>query len=121
MYFFHNVYGDEFELLATLPENVTSVPFGWAPEIEEARNALLTSLNTSVSAIPSLLVFFPEHFFTIDKTDTFDIGKLPADHRSYGLQKAPDSWVEFSFLNLAKPWTWERMFEVVRNYHNTHE
>lgn len=54
-YFFHNVYGDCDNLLNTLPEDVVAVPFGWTPDVEDARNQVLNSLNTSVSCLPSVL------------------------------------------------------------------
>lgn len=121
MYFFHNIYGDEEHLLQTLPTGVTAVPFGWTPEVEAERNRILSDLNTSVSSLPSLLVFIPEHFFFIDKNYDMEMLNLPQDHRSYGLQKAPDKWVEFSFLSIPKPWTWEKMLALVTSYHSKHE
>jgi len=115
MYFFHNVYGDEKELLDSLPEGVVAVPFGWTEEIEEKRNALLSDLGTSVSSIPCVLVFVPEHF--VDASLLTGDPLIPLDHRSVGLQLVPSRWVEISFLGLDKPWSWDPMMALVNSYH----
>jgi hypothetical protein len=112
-YFFHNVYGDEQQLLQTLPDGVVAVPFGWTEEVEQNRNALLADLNTSVSSIPCLLFFVPEHFVDASMLSIFD--QVPRDHRSVGLQKVPAKWVEYSFAGMPKPWTWDALLQAIRS------
>jgi hypothetical protein len=52
---FHNIYGDADGLIATAPDDVTCVPFGWDAETEQARNMLLAQLGVSVPALPWLV------------------------------------------------------------------
>jgi hypothetical protein len=119
MYFFHNVYGDEQELLDTLPEDVIAVPFGWTPEIEENRNSIINSLGITVSSIPSLFVFIEGHY--ADKSffeDTRALFFTDEDDRIGKDQHFVESqWTKFNLLNIEKPWTWEKIFEIVNNYH----
>ena len=56
-YLLHNIYGDADDLIASAPDDVTCVPFGWDAETEAARNALLADLGVAgVSGLPALLV-----------------------------------------------------------------
>jgi len=117
MYFFHNVYDDEEGLLKDLPEGIEAVPFGWTPEEEQYRNNLLNSLNASVSSLPCLLVFVPEHFINADNFSEHELLFLPQDHRVSGWHKVPAKWVQFPISIMAKPWTWEKILQSVRSYH----
>lgn len=91
MYFFHNVYGDAKELLATKPDNVIAVPFGWDPETEKKRNEILSYLSTGVSGLPSVLYYMPEStIVTYDST----------------IKTFPAYWAEYTYYNKSKPWSW---------------
>lgn len=66
LYFFHNVYGDEQNLLDTMPANVVAVPVGWTEEVEAARNEILDAMVVDgegiggrYSTIPDVLYFRP--------------------------------------------------------------
>jgi hypothetical protein len=85
----HNVK----ELLATLPPDTISVPFGWTVEIETAREDLLKQLGVSgISALPSVLHFVPEH-----QVDDGEGGKITV----------PARWVEERVADTPKEkWTW---------------
>jgi hypothetical protein len=115
MYFFHNIYGDEADLLDSLPDSVTAVPFGWTEEAESYRNEILSEIGASVSSLPCVLVYVPEHFADSSKFTNLDY--VPQDHRVVGFQKVPSRWVEFSFMGITKPWSWEKMLEVINSYH----
>ena len=55
-YLLHNIYGDADDLIASAPDDVISVPFGWDAATEAARNDLLAQLGLSgVSGLPCLL------------------------------------------------------------------
>lgn len=55
-YLLHNIYGDADNLVASAPEDVVTMPFGWDATTETARNALLDQLGlTGVSGLPCLL------------------------------------------------------------------
>lgn len=56
-YLFHNIYGDADNLIATAPDDVTCVPFGWDEQTESARDVLMQQLGIGgVSCLPSLVV-----------------------------------------------------------------
>ena len=57
VYFFHNVYGDADSLIATKPDSVIAVPFGWTEEIEENRNNILSELGTGVGVLPCVIAW----------------------------------------------------------------
>lgn len=91
-YFFHNVYGDADNLLATLPSDVIPVPFGWDPETEQKRNSIIAQLNCTVSCLPSL-VYWVNESSSIDRDgNTFTI---------------PGHWKEFRFEFENQPWSWD--------------
>jgi hypothetical protein len=98
-YLFHNIYGDADELIASKPDDVVVVPFGWQPEIEEERNRILNELGTGVSSLPSLLYFVDEYVDIISEPEPFTV---------------PAHWKELRISDLPKPWSWEQIEEVVK-------
>ena len=42
-YFFHNIYGDANDLIASKPQDVQAIPFGWDEQSELGRNQLLSA------------------------------------------------------------------------------
>lgn len=100
-YFFHNIYGDAQELLDTLPADVQAVPFGWTPDVEDARNQLLSQLNATVSDLPSVLFLRPAHIkqFLIDGQMT-DV-------------QVPEAWNEIRVGDMSKPWTWQAIDQAI--------
>ncbi len=72
IYLFHNIYGDCDHLLATLPDDVQAIPFGWDATTEQARNELLTDIGQSVPSLPCLLIEHPDRWqtFTFDAANT---------------------------------------------------
>jgi hypothetical protein len=117
MYFFHNIYGDEQELLDTLPENIIAVPFGWTPEVEENRNNIINEMNETVSTIPSLLVYVDDHY--ADKSFFPALNLLPPDDQRIDIQEhlVLAKWTQFDILNMPKPWNWTDILNKVNNYH----
>jgi len=100
-YFFYNVYGDADELLATKPDNVIAVPFGWSEEVENYRNEVLDTLGVSVSTLPSLL------FWGTDFT-TINLQEQELLH--------PAKWEEVRVLSLEKPWNWDDINECISTF-----
>jgi hypothetical protein len=94
IYFFHNIYGDATELLATKPDDAIAVPFGWDPETEENRNNILSQLSTSVSGLPSVLYYQPASTI-VENQSTIVV---------------PAYWAEFNFYDKEKPWTWSQYY-----------
>lgn len=83
-YFFHNVYGDADELLASKPNDVIAVPFGWDEEAEYARNLIIADIGVTVSCLPSV-------FTQVTNNDKIT------------------GWVEFRFEHEMKPWSWDQV------------
>lgn len=87
-YLFHNVYGEADGLIQSKPSDVVAVPFGWTPDIEQARNALLQSLGTSVSCLPALLYQVQETDSETGETRTvwreLRIGDWPRERWTWG-------------------------------------
>jgi hypothetical protein len=90
-YFFHNVYGDADELLATKPDDIIAVPFGWDGITEDYRNSLLLQLNAVVSCLPCVIYWKEETSYTDSDGVTTVI---------------PAHWHEYRFEQEDKPWTW---------------
>lgn len=117
MYFFHNIYGEEYELLQSIPESVTPVPFGWGPEEEFYRDQVLDEIGVNVSELPSIAVFIDEHY--ADKSFFQNIIELPPDdpREQVDLHFVPAQWTVFPLKNIEKPWSWESIFSTINNYH----
>jgi hypothetical protein len=92
-YLFYNVYGDADELVASAPEDVICVPFGWSAEAEAFRNNLLNELNVTVSALPAL-VYWKE----AQEVETIDGPVVIEAH-----------WKELRIAELEKPWSWDAL------------
>lgn len=97
-YLFYNVYGDANELIASKPDDVIAVAFGWEPEIEQERNRIINELGIGVSTLPSLIYFVEEYIDIISEPQPVTI---------------PAHWEELRISDLPKPWTWEQIEEVV--------
>lgn len=97
-YLFHNVYGDADELIASKPEDVLAVPFGWETEVEEERNRILSELGVGVSSLPALVYFVEEYMDDFSATEPFLV---------------PAHWQELRISDLPKPWTWEQIEETL--------
>jgi len=96
-YLVHNVYGDAQSLIDSAPEDVVCVPFGWTPQVEEARNNLFSQLGVSgVSCLPAVLFFCPER--TVSYVD---------EQGATQSMLVPPHWREVRVQDLQQPWTWE--------------
>lgn len=93
IYFFHNIYGDADELLRTIPSHITPIPFGWDEETETRRNNLLSELNTSVSSLPSIIVYGTQIIYDLNN-NPLTIGP---------------HWYTINFDHNSKPWSWEQL------------
>jgi hypothetical protein len=107
MYLFHNVYGDADELIDTKPDNVQAVPFGWTDEIEAARNELLTQLNCSVSALPSIVFEIPEKMIVV--------GVIVNGVMEESLARLPTHYEEIRISDMPKPWNWGDILPIIED------
>lgn len=117
IYFFHNVYGDEQDLIDTLPSNVVSVPFGWTTEIEENRNSILSEIGENISTIPCIFVYINEHY--ADKSFFPLLENLSEDDPRKSIQEhlVLAKWTHFDILSMPKPWNWVDILHKVNTYH----
>jgi hypothetical protein len=90
-YFFHNIYGDAADLLATKPADVIALPFGWDDEAEQIRNKILQDIGAGVSGLPSLLTWVGETILTAPNGTQVTL---------------PPRWVEYRFDSKPAPWSW---------------
>ncbi len=60
-YLFHNLYNEEADLIASAPENVECIPFGWSEEAENYRNLKLEEIGIGVSSLPSVIAWRNEY------------------------------------------------------------
>ena len=97
-YFFHNIYGDADELIASKPQDVEAVPFGWDEESETNRNRILSELNSSVSCLPSLIYWRNEYSY-----DSVDENNQPVTIT------VPAHWEEIRVAEIERPWTWDKI------------
>jgi hypothetical protein len=107
MYLFHNVYGDADQLIATKPDDVITVPFGWTDEIEANRNAILTQLNSSVSALPAIIFEVPEKMVVI--------GVLVDGVMEESLARLPIHYEEIRIADMPKPWNWNDILSIIED------
>lgn len=107
MYLFHNVYGDADELIATKPDDVQAVPFGWTEEIENARNELLSSLSCTVSCLPSIVFEVPEKMV---KVGVFVNGVVEES-----LARMPAHYEEIRIFDMPKPWNWGDILPIIED------
>lgn len=105
MYLFHNVYGDADELIATKPDNVQAVPFGWTDEIEANRNAILAQVNCSVSTLPALVFEVPEKMVVV--------GVLVDGVMEDSLARMPAHYEEIRIFDMPKPWNWAAILPII--------
>lgn len=99
-YFFHNVYGDADSLLSSKPSNVVSVPFGWTQAVEENRQSVLTTLNATVSELPSLIFWVDQYEF-----QRFDIV-----YNENVTENVNAHWEVLSIpRGIEGTWTWEKI------------
>ena len=99
-YFFHNVYGDVDSLLSSKPSNVVSIPFGWTQAVEENRQSVLTTLNATVSELPSLAFWVDQYQF-----ERFDIV-----YNENVKENVNAHWEVLSIpRGIEGTWTWEKI------------
>lgn len=99
-YFFHNIYGDQDGLLASKPQDVVAVPFGWDEQSEVNRNQLLSELNCGVSCLPSVIYWREEYSY-----ESTDQNNQPVTIT------VPAHWEEIRVADIEQPWTWEKIEE----------
>ena len=103
-YLFHNVYGEEAELISSAPSEVISVPFGWTEEVESHRNNMLEEMSMGVGALPSV------SFWREDKVipeETYADLTIP----SY---VQPAQWINIPVGVWPKEdWTWEKINQAI--------
>lgn len=114
-YLFYNVYGDADELVAAAPDNVECIPFGWTPEIEQAREDKIAEIGIGVSSLPSYIYWRAEHTRTVEwRVD-------PDRQQIYFLDEpetetVPAGYRECRIDNLPRPWSWPAIQDWVRIY-----
>lgn len=103
-YLFHNVYGEEAELINSAPIDVILVPHGWTEEIEQNRNNIIQEMNMGVGALPSVSFWKKER--TIPEEIIADIV-----NPSY---VEPAQWVNIPVGVWPKEdWTWEKINQAI--------
>jgi len=100
-YFFHNIYGDANDLIASKPQDVQAIPFGWDEQSESERNQLLSELNCNVSCLPSLVYFRNEYTYPFEDQNGNPVTIT-----------VPAHWEEIRVGDMEKPWTWEKIQEM---------
>lgn len=106
-YFFHNIYGDADELLASKPENVINIPFGWTEPVEENRQHVLHNLDATVSGLPSLAFWVEEYQF-----ERFD-----EVYKENVTETIPAHWEVLDIdRGIEKPWTWTKVQAKIDNW-----
>lgn len=114
-YLFYNVYGDADDLVATAPENIECIPFGWTPEIEAAREAKIAEIGIGVSSLPSYIYWRPESTRVIEwRVD-------PERQQIYFLDEpeseiVPAGYRECRIDSLPRPWNWQDIQDWVKIY-----
>ena len=117
IYFFHNIYGDEQDLLNTMPENVVAVPFGWSEEAESNRNAIIRELNTSIPSIPCVVAHIDEHYADISFFPNLQLLPESDPRREKTEHLVYAKWTFFDIINMEKPWNWQDVLNKINNYH----
>lgn len=107
IYLFHNVYGDADELIATKPDNVQAVPFGWTDEIEIARNELIASLGCTVSCLPSVVFLVNEKMVVT--------GVMVNGVMEESLARMPEHYEELRVFDMPKPWNWADILPIIED------
>jgi hypothetical protein len=107
-YLFHNVYGDADELIATKPNDVVAVPFGWTDEIEANRNAILAQLNCNNSVLPSVIFHVQEKMI--------EIGVWVDDHMELTMARLPEHYEEIRVFDMPKPWNWTDINNLIADF-----
>lgn len=93
-YLFYNPSGPAADdLLANLPADVEAVPFGWTPEIEADRNALLAALGVfGVSSLPCVLYLDLEHEVDDGEGGAVTVPEQWREHRWIDDHATPEDW-----------------------------
>lgn len=115
--FFHN-HGDVQHLLGVdngQPSNVIDVQFGWTPEIEENRFAVMNEMWEAidsrdgyfpgVSALPSL------HYWCSGWT-------VPPGEDNAEEYIVHPHWEELRVIDMSTPWTWENILAARTEHEN---
>lgn len=114
-YFFYNVYSDADELVSSAPDNVECIPFGWTPEIEQAREAKIAQIGLGVSGLPSYIFWKPQHERKIDwkvNPETQQIYYLDEPE----IEIVPAMYKECRIDTLPKPWSWQAIQDWLQLY-----
>jgi hypothetical protein len=108
-YFFHNIYGNEEALLASLPTDVVAVPAGWDNAAESNRNDVITSLfqdggsnlNVGYATLPDVLVWRPGFTETVEgEVLTYVDGWVAVGLPNF---VSTDTWADINILVAAVP------------------
>ena len=114
-YLFYNVYGDAVELVATAPDNVECIPFGWTPEIEAAREAKIAEIGHGVSSLPSYIYWKPEHTRTVEWRVDPELQQMRFLDQPE-IETVPAGYRECRIEDLPRPWSWSAIRDWVALY-----
>lgn len=107
-YFFHNVYGDEQDLLDSLPENVIPIPFGWTEEVENNRKNVESELIVTAFELPCL-AFWTEGYQIVREDEDWTGDPMIENINSHWHLLGIKTKVE-------KPWTWEKIDATISQW-----
>jgi hypothetical protein len=103
IYLFHNVYGEENDLISSAAENVECIPFGWTEEAETYRNNKLQDLGISIGSVPCVIAW----------RDSFTIGT------EENLLTVPAHWEEIRLADIEKNnWNWDYINNIIDSWSN---
>ena len=103
-YLFHNVYGEEAELINSATSDIEIVPFGWTAEAESNRNNILNQMQMGVSALPSVSFWRLEKFIPEEVMGDITIPSYTK----------PAQWVNVPVGTWPKEdWTWEKINQAI--------
>lgn len=103
IYLFHNVYGEENQLISSTPENVECIPFGWNEEAENYRNLKLQELGIGVSSLPSVIAWRNEYYIDIEGI----------------IMTVPAHWEEIRLSDIDKEnWNWNYINSIIEGWNS---
>jgi len=131
-YLFHNIYGDADDLIASKPEGVITVPYGWDEKTEKNRIEILNSLNLrGVSGLPVYVFPHPSHKYLVPERRYRDLvvdenGDTLLDENNEPIYSDVETvlpaeigeiesgYLEVAIYQFEKPWKWEDILQKER-------
>ncbi len=99
--FYNPSHDAERRIAATAPAKVRRVPWGWTPDAEANRNAVLAQIGVGVASLPALAIWRDEATVVTGQDDNGeDVTEVVPAH--YEVLTADDPRVP-------KPWDWRNL------------